>query len=102
MSSEPVLLVRGLRKTFGSEGSPVRAFRGIDLEVARGEFVAVMGHSGCGKSTLLNLVAGLEIAERGEMVLAGSRRWGKSESELPLSAAATSASSSNSSTSSRR
>jgi putative ABC transport system ATP-binding protein len=66
-----VLLVRGLRKSFGSETAPVRALRGVDLELKTGEFVAVMGPSGCGKSTLLNLVAGVDIPTRGEIMLAG-------------------------------
>src|SRR5581483_11729804 len=52
-----VLETRGLRKTFESEGAPVRALRGVDFTMTPGEFVAVMGPSGCGKSTLLNLVA---------------------------------------------
>jgi putative ABC transport system ATP-binding protein len=68
---DEVLLVRGLRKSFGSETAPVRALRGVDLELRTGEFVAVMGPSGCGKSTLLNLVAGVDTPTRGEIMLAG-------------------------------
>jgi putative ABC transport system ATP-binding protein len=68
---DEVLLVRGLRKSFGSETAPVRALRGVDLELKTGEFVAVMGPSGCGKSTLLNLVAGVDTPTRGEIMLAG-------------------------------
>ena len=82
MSSEPVLLVRGLRKTFESDGAPVRALRGLDLEVQHGEFVAVMGPSGCGKSTLLNLVAGLDAPSDGEIVIAGVSSVGRDESDL--------------------
>jgi putative ABC transport system ATP-binding protein len=62
-----VVEVRELRRTFESEGVPVRALRGVDLTVARGEFVAVMGPSGCGKSTLLNLIAGLDTPSGGEV-----------------------------------
>ena len=68
---DEVLLVRGLRKSFGSETAPVRALRGVDLALKAGEFVAVMGPSGCGKSTLLNLVAGVDTPTRGEIMLAG-------------------------------
>jgi putative ABC transport system ATP-binding protein len=79
---EPVLSVRSARKTFEAELAPVRALRGVDLELANGEFVAIMGPSGCGKSTLLNLVAGLDTADDGEIVLAGEQVTGKSEDEL--------------------
>jgi len=79
---EPVLTVRGARKTFEAELAPVRALRGVDLTLGDGEFVAIMGPSGCGKSTLLNLVAGLDTADDGEIVLAGEQVTGKTEDEL--------------------
>src|SRR5262245_26688445 len=77
-----VLRTARLRKTFESEGAPVRALRGLDLAVSEGEFVAVTGPSGCGKSTLLNLVAGLETPSDGEIFLAGEPIHDKRESEL--------------------
>jgi putative ABC transport system ATP-binding protein len=79
---EPVLTVRGVRKTFEAELAPVRALRGVDLDVGASEFVAIMGPSGCGKSTLLNLVAGLDTADEGEIVLAGETVTAKSEDDL--------------------
>ncbi len=82
MIVEEVLRTVRVRKTFESEGAPVRALRGVDLTVGPGEFVAVMGPSGCGKSTLLNLVAGLDTPNDGEVVLAGEALAGKSESDL--------------------
>jgi putative ABC transport system ATP-binding protein len=81
-AAPPVLKTVHLRKTFESEGAPVRALRGVDLIVAPGEFVAVTGSSGCGKSTLLNLVAGLETPSDGDVVLAGEPLAGKNESQL--------------------
>ena len=66
----PVLQVRGVRRTFEAELAPVRALRGVDLTVAPSEFVAIMGPSGCGKSTLLNLIAGLDLADDGEIEVA--------------------------------
>jgi putative ABC transport system ATP-binding protein len=74
--------MRGVRKTFEAENAPVRALRGVDLSVQRGEFAALMGPSGCGKSTLLNLVAGLDIPDEGEISVAGEAVTGRSEDEL--------------------
>jgi putative ABC transport system ATP-binding protein len=65
------LVVRGLRRTYDADAAPVRALRGVDLVLARGEFVALMGPSGSGKSTLLHLLAGLEPADEGSVELAG-------------------------------
>ena len=74
--------MRGLRKTFEADNAPIRALRGVDLEVATGEFVAIMGPSGCGKSTLLNLIAGLETPDDGRIELAGELLDGRGEDEL--------------------
>ena len=77
-----VVEATGVRKTYESEGVPVRALRGVDLDVDDGEFLAVMGPSGCGKSTLLNLIAGLDTPSDGQIVLAGQSLVGKDENEL--------------------
>jgi putative ABC transport system ATP-binding protein len=82
MSDENILVVRGVRKTYEAEGAPVRALRGANLTMARGEFVAVMGPSGCGKSTLLNLIAGLDQVDEGEIVLDSEPVTGRSEDDL--------------------
>jgi putative ABC transport system ATP-binding protein len=79
---DAVIRVRGVRKTYESEGMPVRALRGVDFEMAPSEFVAVMGPSGCGKSTLLNLVAGLDTPSEGDIAVAGEPLAGKDENEL--------------------
>jgi putative ABC transport system ATP-binding protein len=80
--SDPVLDVRGVRRTFEAENAPVRALRGTDFRMAQGEFVAIMGPSGCGKSTLLNVIAGLDQADEGTILLAGEEVTGKTEDEL--------------------
>jgi putative ABC transport system ATP-binding protein len=64
---------RGLRKEYGREEGMVRAVDEVDLDVAKGETLAVMGPSGCGKSTLLHLLGGLDRASSGELSLAGRR-----------------------------
>ena len=82
MTSEPAVRVRGARRTFTAELAPVRALRGVDLDVAPGEFVAVTGPSGCGKSTLLNGIAGLDRLDEGTIEVAGQRIDGRDEDWL--------------------
>jgi putative ABC transport system ATP-binding protein len=82
MADGRVVETHDLRKNFESEGAPVRALRGVDINIEAGEFVAVMGPSGCGKSTLLNLVAGLDTPSEGEIILAGDSLAGKDENDL--------------------
>lgn len=60
--------VRGLAKRYGE----AVVFRGVDLQVAAGEFVAIVGESGVGKSTLLNCMAGLDTWDEGDVLLEGS------------------------------
>jgi putative ABC transport system ATP-binding protein len=67
----PLLSVRGLSKTYRLGDVEVAALRGVDLEVARGEFVAVGGPSGSGKSTLMNILGCLDIPDAGEYRLDG-------------------------------
>ena len=63
----PVLQLRSLAKSF----TDVIIFSGVSLDLARGEFVALVGESGVGKSTLLNCIAGLEPADSGSLVIDG-------------------------------
>ena len=65
-----MLSIRGLAKSFAGP-RPRAVFRGVDLDVEAGSFVAVMGESGVGKSTLLNLVAGLDRADEGSIAVDG-------------------------------
>ena len=61
--------IRHVDKAFG----PTVVMKGIDLEVADGEFVVLVGASGCGKSTLLRMIAGLEPISAGEIAIGGER-----------------------------
>ena len=79
---DPVLRIRAVRKTFEAEQAPVRALRGLDFDMARAEFVAVMGPSGCGKSTMLNLVAGLDAVDEGTIDLDGEQIHAMDEDDL--------------------
>src|ERR1700694_3244705 len=65
-----VLSVRDLAKTYRSAGEEVVVLRGVNLDIAAGERVALSGESGSGKSTLLHLIAGLDRADAGEITLA--------------------------------
>src|SRR6201994_2789073 len=67
-----VLRVRELTKTYRSGGEQVAVLRGVNLDIAAGERVALTGESGSGKSTLLHLIAGLDRADGGEIRLAGA------------------------------
>ncbi|MDB5874989.1 MAG: nitrate transport ATP-binding subunit [Ramlibacter sp.] len=62
--------VQGVEQTFKTNKGPFVALRDINLTVAKGEFVALIGHSGCGKSTLLNLLAGLTTPTQGSLICA--------------------------------
>ncbi|MDP3136352.1 MAG: ABC transporter ATP-binding protein [Burkholderiaceae bacterium] len=62
--------IQGVAQTFKTRKGPFCALRNIDLDVAKGEFVTLIGHSGCGKSTLLNLIAGLTLPTQGALICA--------------------------------
>jgi putative ABC transport system ATP-binding protein len=65
-ATAPLINMTGLRKIYGQGESAVHALDGIDLDVAEGEFVAVMGASGSGKSTCMNILGFLDVATDGE------------------------------------
>jgi putative ABC transport system ATP-binding protein len=69
---QTVLSVRNLTKTYRSAGDEVAVLRGVNLDIAAGERVALTGESGSGKSTLLHLIAGLDAADSGEIRLDGA------------------------------
>ena len=64
-----MLKLSGIRKAFGGQD----VLKGIDLEVAQGEFVSLLGPSGCGKTTTLNIIAGFQRPDDGELLIGGQR-----------------------------
>jgi putative ABC transport system ATP-binding protein len=69
--SAPLVVLRDVSKSYKAEGRTVSALSGVDLEIARGEFLSIVGRSGCGKSTLLNLLGGLDTPSEGTIAVAG-------------------------------
>ncbi len=78
----PAIALEGVSRTYASGTDLVHALTGVDLQVARGEAVAITGPSGSGKTTLLNLVAGLDRPTDGTIIVLGTRIDGASEREL--------------------
>ena len=74
--SEPLLRARALTKTYTMGKRSLEVLRGVDLDVARGEFLALRGSSGAGKSTLLHLIGGLDTPNAGEIFF-GSQNLAK-------------------------
>ncbi|MFT4175810.1 MAG: ABC transporter ATP-binding protein [Luteolibacter sp.] len=66
MSDKPLIRLRGITKTYGAGDAMFQALKGVDLDIYKGEFVAVMGPSGSGKSTLMNLLGCLDTPTGGE------------------------------------
>ncbi len=77
--TRPFLEVQGLSKTYPSpQGEPLTVFRDVNLHIQKGEFVCIIGHSGCGKSTILNVLAGLDTATGGAVIMDGHEVAGPS------------------------
>jgi len=78
----PIITTRGLTKVYGENGNAVHALRGIDLDVERGEFVALVGPSGSGKSTLMAILGCLDTPSAGTYALDGEQVQDLSGAEL--------------------
>lgn len=77
--AEPIVTLRQAHLTLGKGASSVHVLKGIDIDIAAGESVGIVGPSGSGKSTLLMVVAGLERLDSGEVHVAGNALHGLSE-----------------------
>jgi putative ABC transport system ATP-binding protein len=80
----PVIELTGITKTYGAGDTEVRALRGIDLTISRGDYVAIMGVSGSGKSTLMNIVGALDAASSGHYSLDGINIESLDEASLSI------------------
>ena len=75
------ITIRHVKKYYGSGSSQVKALDGVDLSVAQGEFVAIVGASGSGKTTLLNMMGGLDAPTEGEVIVDGVNLGGLREEQ---------------------
>src|SRR5271154_3108572 len=82
--SESLLSASGLEKTYVMGSRSLQVLRGVDLQIARGDFVALRGASGTGKSTLLHLIGGLDTPNAGEILFRGEKLSGYTSRELTL------------------
>jgi len=80
--NEPLLLAKSVHKTYFLGKRSLEVLRGVDVELHRGDFLALRGASGAGKSTLLHLLGGLDTPNKGEIWLAGRNLAGLSSREL--------------------
>jgi len=79
---ENIISLKGICKTYGKGDGLVTALRPIDLDIKKGEMLAIMGKSGSGKSTLLNLLAGLDIPDSGDYVYNGEHINTKNQNKM--------------------
>ncbi len=84
MSGESLIRLRGLTKTYGKGAAAFKALKNVDLDIAKGEFVAIMGPSGSGKSTLMNLLGCLDTPTGGSYIFQGIRIEGLSKDQRSL------------------
>jgi putative ABC transport system ATP-binding protein len=82
MAEMPSIVLRGVDKEYRRDEFRIPVLVNLDLSVEEGEFLALMGPSGSGKTTLLNLIAGLDRATRGEVIVHGQDLGGLSEAEI--------------------
>jgi lipoprotein-releasing system ATP-binding protein len=80
--SDPLIRIRGLQKSYTLNGKRIEVLRGVDLDIAQGEMVALVGASGVGKSTFLHVLGTLDLPSAGDVRIAGEDVFARSEAAL--------------------
>lgn len=80
----PILSLQNVSKEYLTDGEPVYALNGVSLDLARGEFVALVGRSGCGKSTLLNLSGAMDFPSSGLVLVDGLSSSSLNDAQLTI------------------
>ena len=80
--SEPLIQVSNLVKTYETPAGPLNVLRGIDMEIDRGSFIALVGPAGGGKTTFLNMITGIDKPTTGEVIVDGIDVSNSSEKKL--------------------
>jgi putative ABC transport system ATP-binding protein len=81
---QPVIRLVSVTKTYGSDEAMVHALRGVSLEVAEGDYVAIMGASGSGKSTMMNIIGCLDVPSAGQFLIDGIDTSSLDEQQLAV------------------
>ena len=84
VQSSPLIQLREVTKIYQAQGREVQAVKGVDLEIARGEFLVLIGRSGCGKSTLLNLLGGMDKPTAGRVLVDEKNVGAMNEAQLTI------------------
>lgn len=84
VQAQPIVEIRGLHKTYVEGERQRTVLDGVDLDINAGEFFVLLGKSGSGKSTLLNLMSGVDLADAGEVCIAGTDITGLTELQQTL------------------
>ncbi len=81
---QPIIRLRGLRKSYCSAAGEFPALRGIDLDIRAGEFISIVGKSGSGKTTLINMIAGIDRPTEGQVWIGDTAVHGLSEGQMAV------------------
>ncbi|GIK67282.1 MAG: ABC transporter ATP-binding protein [Chloroflexota bacterium] len=81
-SSDSLISLQNVRKIYKTKAGPLEVLKGVNLEIGRGEFVAIVGPSGSGKSTMINMITGIDRPNSGEVFVGGQRLTNMSENAV--------------------